>query len=298
MTKYLDYEGLQHLYDRLDFRIKSKRNEVKNILHGPIRVNRINNKYFLKNDCVNIKIPANKGENTYKYNIRFVKSIDAYGNITYFDNVKIADLPADGNAKNQEQLSFPIVAQPYEESGIFANGQNINATSPDFPLFGSYKIIYIGKDSSNEDEINVEILVKAENENSVIFNSTKSVRMVYGQRTLLYQPTLADILQLEKKYSSFGLNGFEDRRLIVYYKKMSIRGNLRNGLRKAKNSSKRYVYRKSQVQYGKNNKHKVFKSRTNLYKIKLYNKRLRAKSNFTSAHIIVYKTSFGRIDIL
>lgn len=298
MTKYLDYEGLQYLYDRLDFRIKSKRNEVKNILHGPIRVNRINNKYFLKNDCVNIKIPANKGENTYKYNIRFVKSINSdNGYITYFDNVKIVDLPADGNAKNQEQLSFPIVAQQYEESGLFANGQNINATSPDFPLFGSYKIIYISKDANNEDEINIDILVKTENKDSVIFNSTKSVRMLNGERTLLYKPTRLDILSLEQKYN-LSLQNFEDRRLIIYYKKMATRGNLRNGLREAENASKRYVYRKSNTEYGKDNKQKVFKSRTNLYKIKLYNKRLRAKSNFTSAHIIVYNTGFGRIDIL
>lgn len=272
-------------------------NEVKNILHGPIRVNRINNKYFLKSNCVNIKIPANKGENTYKYDIKFIKSIDSAGNTEYFDNIEITNLPEDGIIRNHEQLSFPIEAQPYKAGNNFANGQNINVTCPDFPLFGSYKIICIAKDFNDVNKIYIDILVKAENENSVIFNSTKSVRMVNGMRTLLYQPTRADILTLEQKYN-LSLQNFEDRRLIIYYKKMATRGNLRNGLREAENASKRYVYRKPNTQYGKDNKQKVFKSRTNLYKIKLYNKRLRAKSNFTSAHIIVYNTSFGRIDIL
>lgn len=302
MTKYLDYEGLQHLCDRLDFRIKSKRNEVKNILHGPIRVNRINNKYFLKNGFVNIKIPANKGGNTYKYNIEFIKSINHNSEITYFDNVEIFDLSQYGYVIDEEQQSFPIVAKNYLKHDEFANGQNIHVRCKDFPLFGSYKIIYVDDDEETpgEHNIRVGIYVREEYTNRIIYNSTNSVAMINGDRVLIYQPTIADVKRLEYLYGDGFFKNFKDRRIIIYYRKKVIRGNLSNNLRKDVKTQPRYVYRRVNVDSPATNSRRVFKSRTNLYKMKLYNKRLRAKSNFTTVHLTTDTNTsrFKRVDIL
>ena len=286
MVSFLDKEGLAYFYEKVHFQIKAKRPKLINILHGPIKLNKINNEYFLNH--IVVKIPANKdtGKN-YKYYVDFVKSYNPdTGEKELFPIKYIYELMTDG-INGVEVSGFPIKAikyDPYGKGEPLNNGKNYKIYL-DFgntglsPKYFSFKVVKIIKKEETETDTSVyiDIYVKEIDIHTPIYNSTGSVSLLNKKRSLTFLPTKNII---ESIYSPDMENPMN--KLQVYYKKLSRRGNIKNNLRSK--SISRYIYRKSiySTLVGTN---KAFKSRNNLYKIRYYSNKMRAKSNLVDAYV-------------